>query len=180
MTSDINCILLNKNALWKLSIYSLYSLATNTYPLTCGALSYLKMLLWGQNSVLQVTCSAWNTVLPTSVCTPAPGRGMGQQQVPLTGSRVPSCEAEPGWMWYMPFPATGGSTGLPIQERVLTMSNEEGKGSLFWRNRTCYLLHIINSYFWEHLKNHEMHKEVNCEGMQACFKQTGSGLSWLA
>lgn len=35
------------------------------------------------------------------------------------------------------------------------------------------LAHILG----EHSENNEMHQEVNCEGMLACFKQTGSGLS---
>lgn len=83
------------------------------------------------------------------------------------------------WGVVVQTPSPPGSTRTlcsPLQRTGHdSVANEEGTDSLL-SERDC--THSMHHEFLlrEHLENNETHKEVNCEGMLASFKQTGSGL----
>lgn len=138
-----------------------------------------------------MTCSVW-TVLLTGVCSaPASLTGGSRQGAGTRGPRTPG----------FPFPARpsapprgqsmGGVGGASFrhqgqqrphstdctQESRMTQPQKRKEHSPYFEKETAHILRIISSYFLKHLENNETHKEVNCEGMLAYFKQTGSRLS---
>lgn len=83
------------------------------------------------------------------------------------------------WGVVVQMPSPPGSTRTPCSPLQRTghdsVANEEGADALL-SERDC--THSVHHEFLlrEHLENNEMRKELNCEGMLASFKQTGSGL----